>query len=72
MRAHERLGINKKRLFQANANPKHSMGLPGRTAEKQPDPSGTTPGRFSAVLWQSHGVSGNYFGLEALFALQCF
>ena len=21
----------------------------------QPDPPGTTPGRFSAVLWQSHG-----------------
>ena len=39
------------------------IGLPPQT-----DPPGTTPGRFSAVLWQSHGASGcwvypiNYLG----------
>ena len=26
------------------------------------DPQTTTPGRFSAVLWQSHGVYGKGFG----------
>ena len=44
--------------IQSQTPPGHSIGLPGRTAAPERPLYKTTPGRFSAVLCQSHGVFG--------------
>ena len=45
--------IHQVRGFKHNPNTPWVPYMPPQT-----DPPGTTPGRFSAVLWQSHGASG--------------
>ena len=45
--------------IQSQTPPGHSIGLPGRTAAPERPLYKTTPGRFSAVLCQSHGVFGH-------------